>query len=163
MKKLIKKNLRLASIVFALIVLTTALSACGGGGTDNDSTSETTPPDIQQPEPSTPEVTVADIMANIDQSIYLDATHINAGFDCSICHTELPEDATPPEPTTETCLSCHGGTYDALAETTAHLGENNPHNSHEGQLGCTFCHNVHEPFYNYCALCHSYDVDVRFN
>ena len=40
----------------------------------------------------------------------------------------------------EQCLSCHGGSYEALAERTADLGDWNPHDSlHGGYNACVNC------------------------
>ncbi|WP_102375746.1 cytochrome c3 family protein [Raoultibacter massiliensis] len=58
----------------------------------------------------------------------------------------------------EQCLSCHGGTYDALAETTAGLGDWNPHDPiHGGYNSCQNCHAKDKEITdNYCEHCHSY-------
>lgn len=54
----------------------------------------------------------------------------------------------------DTCLTCHGDTYDSLAEKTASLGEYNPHNSPHGQLNCNECHKGHSEQVNTCGECH---------
>ena len=61
----------------------------------------------------------------------------------------------------EQCLSCHGGSYEALAERTADLGDWNPHDSiHGGYNTCMNCHaEDKELTYNYCAQCHVYAPD----
>jgi len=58
----------------------------------------------------------------------------------------------------EQCLSCHGGTYEALAETTASQGDWNPHDSiHGGYNSCINCHERdRELTDNQCAHCHAY-------
>lgn len=58
----------------------------------------------------------------------------------------------------EQCLSCHGGTYEALAERTADLGDWNPHDSlHGGYNSCVNCHEKdREITFNYCENCHVY-------
>lgn len=54
----------------------------------------------------------------------------------------------------DTCLSCHGDSYDALAEQTASLGDYNPHNSPHGQLNCNECHKGHAQQVDTCGQCH---------
>lgn len=58
----------------------------------------------------------------------------------------------------EQCLSCHGGTYEALAETTSEYGLSNPHNSiHGGYNSCVNCHlRDKEITDNKCDNCHSW-------
>lgn len=59
------------------------------------------------------------------------------------------------------CLSCHGGSYEALAERTADLGDWNPHDSlHGGYNACVNCHaKDKELTFNYCENCHVYAPD----
>ena len=61
----------------------------------------------------------------------------------------------------EQCLSCHGGSYEALAERTADLGDWNPHDSlHGGYNACVNCHaKDKELTFNYCENCHVYAPD----
>ena len=58
----------------------------------------------------------------------------------------------------EQCLSCHGGSYEALAETTADYGLPNPHNSiHGGYNSCVNCHaRDKEVTDNQCDNCHAW-------
>lgn len=58
----------------------------------------------------------------------------------------------------EQCLSCHGGSYEALAETTADYGLSNPHNSiHGGYNSCVNCHTRDkEVTDNQCDNCHAW-------
>lgn len=58
----------------------------------------------------------------------------------------------------EQCLSCHGGSYESLAETTADLGDWNPHAPiHGGYNSCDNCHaKDKEITNNYCEKCHTY-------
>ena len=58
----------------------------------------------------------------------------------------------------EQCLSCHGGSYEALAETTADYGLSNPHNSiHGGYNSCVNCHaRDKEVTDNQCDNCHAW-------
>ena len=59
------------------------------------------------------------------------------------------------------CLSCHGGSYEALAERTADLGDWNPHDSlHGGYNACVNCHEKDKEItFNYCENCHVYAPD----
>lgn len=59
------------------------------------------------------------------------------------------------------CLSCHGGSYEALAETTAGLGDWNPHDPiHGGYNSCQNCHAKDKEITdNYCEHCHTYAPD----
>lgn len=58
----------------------------------------------------------------------------------------------------EQCLSCHGGSYEALASTTADYGLSNPHNSiHGGYNSCVNCHaKGKEITDNKCDNCHTW-------
>lgn len=61
----------------------------------------------------------------------------------------------------EQCMSCHGGSYEAIAELTADLGDWNPHDSlHGGYNSCINCHEKDkEVTFNYCENCHVYAPD----
>ncbi len=63
----------------------------------------------------------------------------------------------------ETCLSCHGGSYEAVAERTADYGDSNPHDSvHGGYLSCNRCHsNGSELTENDCLSCHDWPRDLQ--
>lgn len=58
----------------------------------------------------------------------------------------------------EQCLSCHGGSYEALAETTSSYGQSNPHDSiHGGYNSCVNCHaRDKEITDNQCMHCHDW-------
>lgn len=58
----------------------------------------------------------------------------------------------------EQCLSCHGGSYEALAETTSSYGQSNPHDSiHGGYGSCVNCHaRDKEITDNQCLHCHDW-------
>lgn len=58
----------------------------------------------------------------------------------------------------EQCLSCHGGSYEALAATTADYGLSNPHDSiHGGYNSCVNCHaKDKEVTDNKCDNCHAW-------
>ncbi len=63
----------------------------------------------------------------------------------------------------EQCLSCHGNSYEALAQVTADLGDWNPHDSiHGGYNACDNCHEADKVIsYNYCEPCHVYVPDTE--
>lgn len=58
----------------------------------------------------------------------------------------------------EQCMSCHGDSYEAVAERTSGLGDWNPHDSiHGGYNSCNNCHDADQVLsHNYCAQCHVY-------
>ena len=61
----------------------------------------------------------------------------------------------------EACLSCHEGSYEDHALTTAQYGEWNPHDSiHGGYNACNNCHDrCQELTYNWCSNCHTYSAE----
>jgi hypothetical protein len=112
-------------------------------------------------------------MANPD---WLGYEHAALGLNCLICHptTILQEShkniTTMPTPvigvtkySNSVCFTCHGS-YAALIELTkdskAFLAPDgtaiNPHNTHEGELECYNCHQIHQksPGVTYCYGCH---------
>ena len=83
--------------------------------------------------------------------------HIARGLKCESCHA----DAAHPAPVKkEKCLSCHGGSYEKLAEQTDSL-EINPHDSHLGKIECTKCHRGHKPAVLECARCHDFSRQLH--
>lgn len=70
--------------------------------------------------------------------------------------------AEDPYVADEVCLSCHGGTYEALAELTDDLGDSNPHAGTHGSGGisCNLCHTdgqtVPTDETNECLDCHDW-------
>ena len=58
----------------------------------------------------------------------------------------------------EQCLSCHGESYEALAETTESYGLSNPHDSiHGGPNACVNCHAKDKEITdNQCTHCHDW-------
>jgi cytochrome c nitrite reductase small subunit len=64
----------------------------------------------------------------------------------------------------EECLQCHEhGSYEELAERTAHFESvigANPHDSHYGRLECRLCHKMHRESEDYCAQCHAWGWTV---
>ena len=72
--------------------------------------------------------------------------------------------AKPDDPyvSDEVCLSCHGGTYEAIEELTADYGDSNPHGGTHGWGGasCNECHTdgSSKPAdeNNQCLVCHAW-------
>lgn len=93
--------------------------------------------------------TVEQVTQALPTSEFLDARHAARKVVCAACHAQTPQAA----PAKEVCLGCHGGSYTALGDKTAG-GKFNPHRSHNGDLACTECHRMHEPFHLYCQDCH---------
>lgn len=102
----------------------------------------------------------------------LASVHAAAGEDCLSCHvadletqvSELQMQLTGNWEEmdlgshyyvdNDRCLSCHGDSYEALAEKTADLGEYNPHANPHGQMNCNECHKAHAPQVDTCGECH---------
>jgi hypothetical protein len=85
---------------------------------------------------------------------FLTDRHTAEGMGCMGCHdTDTPGKGAFAE--TDTCLKCHEGSYDKLAELNGSLGPRNPHDAHVGQLDCINCHHSHEASELYCEQCHS--------
>jgi len=63
----------------------------------------------------------------------------------------------------EQCMSCHGGSYESVAELTADLGLWNPHSSiHGGYNSCVNCHEEDRVISNnYCNTCHVYEPEAE--
>lgn len=83
--------------------------------------------------------------------------HGQKGVACAQCHGK----ATPPTkaPSMEQCLTCHGGSYEALAATTA-KSHPNPHYTHIGDKACTACHKGHQESVLICDSCHKFKMRV---
>jgi hypothetical protein len=88
-------------------------------------------------------------------SEYLDCVHAEARVSCSSCHAKFSVEEDFP---VEVCLKCHGS-YADMALVTKDT-EPNPHESHLGEINCTFCHKVHEPSMDLCEQCHAFDYKV---
>lgn len=71
---------------------------------------------------------------------------------------QVAGDGTGAYVSDEQCLSCHGGSYEALAETTASHGASNPHDSiHGGYNACVNCHAKDKEITdNQCLNCHDW-------
>lgn len=55
----------------------------------------------------------------------------------------------------QTCLDCHGGSYEELQKQTESLGDYNPHNNPHNQMNCNECHKGHSAQINTCGECHA--------
>lgn len=106
--------------------------------------------------------TVSDISATAPTSGMLDNVHLAAGKGCDACHDAIQADSKPAPVTTTRCLSCHGGSYDAVAAKTANLGTRNPHKAHTGKEDCDRCHHVHQPFEYSCNACHTFPIPAKY-
>ncbi len=111
---------------------------------------------------------MAPYVASMSSPNRLAYVHAQAGVTCQDCHPqttvtlvgEIASNITHnyPQPLdtlsfqTQACLHCHG-TYAQLALRTQNLARN-PHNSHEGQLECRSCHQMHTDSIYYCGQCH---------
>lgn len=104
--------------------------------------------------------TVEEVTKSAPTSPFMDGKHVAKGLQCAACHTTMPPKGAPE---TKVCLSCHKGSYTAMAEVTAKVNPN-PHTSHEGEIPCTACHKSHEPFVYGCgkAGCHTEYSSNRF-
>lgn len=97
--------------------------------------------------------------------------HAQLGQDCSSCHTgdltaevtslatagtgEEPELSSAYYMDSQTCLDCHGGTWEELAKLTEDLGDYNPHDSLHGTIeNCNECHKGHAAQVDLCSECH---------
>ncbi len=116
---------------------------------------------IQPSSPSGPR-TAAEISASAPTSGLLDSVHLASGKGCDACHATTPVDENPDPVTTTRCLSCHGGSYDAVAAKTASLGARNPHKAHTGREDCDRCHHVHQPFEFSCNACHTFPIPAKY-
>jgi len=92
-------------------------------------------------------------------SMQVNAPHAENGVSCEDCHgTAAPEQKAK----SKVCLNCH----DAIPGTSKEYLDNgsprsvNIHNSHDGQLRCTLCHQIHAEPKFYCNNCHKFDVKV---
>ena len=83
-----------------------------------------------------------------------------AGDESGDAATEMAEtgDGTGAYVSDEQCLSCHGGSYEALAETTSSYEQSNPHDPlHGGYNSCVNCHaRDKEITDNQCMHCHDW-------
>ncbi len=162
-------SFRLVVLIIVCALVLSATAACASA-TASQSTSglvileaasiRPTPRPTTPPYPTaTPAKTEAEITQGLSTSRFLDGFHARQGVQCQDC----PRGTSKQEMVTkEVCLTCHSGSYAALAERTSSLAVN-PHRSHIGQVNCIYCHNVHSAFDYYCAQCHKKYSNNRFN
>jgi hypothetical protein len=81
--------------------------------------------------------------------------HVAKGIVCNSCHKEAPPKSLVP---TETCFKCHGD-YTKLAEQTKKIRPN-PHEHHDPNVACEYCHHAHKPSENKCNACHDFKFKV---
>jgi nitrate/TMAO reductase-like tetraheme cytochrome c subunit len=92
-----------------------------------------------------------DPIAEWEETPSLDSLHrIQEGLVCEDCHDVFPP-VGPPD--NQMCINCHGETPQEIFNMTANY-EPNPHDSHEGEVSCAFCHINFGPEIEPCALCH---------
>ncbi|MBO5658121.1 MAG: cytochrome c3 family protein [Duodenibacillus sp.] len=86
--------------------------------------------------------------------------HVAKGITCAICHgTDKPEPFA--EVPNTTCFQCHGS-LDSLKAKFKHMGKQNPHDNHLGDVACNICHKGHEPSSVYCEKCHkNFKLNIR--
>jgi fumarate reductase flavoprotein subunit len=82
--------------------------------------------------------------------------HIQNDLTCAECHVEkVPSTA----PKMDTCLSCHGGSYEELGK--AFSGKiPNPHYTHVGDKECSVCHKGHKAPEFFCNDCHKFMLQM---
>lgn len=77
--------------------------------------------------------------------------HVQRGLNCVSCHGK---DMSKPIKY-ESCLQCHGPTYEDLAKKTDEL-DINPHATHLGEVSCMECHQGHQKPRLACIQCHEF-------
>ncbi len=137
MKNLMNGTGRRLLIGAAAVALCFGLAACGG------QTPQEKPSDSQQPAATQP----------------ADADKASADNAAKPADQQTDQPAEPGAYVSdEQCLSCHGGSYEALAETTSSYGLSNPHDSiHGGPNSCVNCHAKDKEITdNQCTHCHDW-------
>lgn len=82
--------------------------------------------------------------------------HVQKGLKCVQCHVEkMPSGA----PQMDTCLKCHGGSYEELGKASAEKTPN-PHYTHLGDKECAVCHKGHMAPEFFCNDCHRFEVQA---
>ncbi len=56
----------------------------------------------------------------------------------------------------EFCLECHDD-FDTMVKAATNFEESNPHDSHNGEMECTVCHNMHQESEVLCSECHIFN------
>ncbi len=114
-------------------------------------------------------------VASMQDSSLMGYVHAQKGFVCLVCHEQgvlgevhrdVSSNATSIKErkfSKEFCLRCHGSyaalttlTKDSTAFTDIADVAVNPHDSHEGEVDCYYCHKMHKKIkpINYCYDCH---------
>ncbi len=83
---------------------------------------------------------------------FLADRHVKRGLACQSCHGQ---NMNTKQVKFETCLQCHGPTYEALAKKTQEM-DINPHATHMGEISCYECHQAHKPPKLVCVQCHEF-------
>lgn len=124
-----------------------------------------------------PPLTIEEVEAAWETSDQLDSRHHEGLAECANCHEETPaegvtlpachscHDPAADDPYTalgdELCLTCHGGTYGALADQTKNYEPAVPHDYHYSfEVKCVDCHPMHQTGLPACSLCHT-DVSLE--
>lgn len=101
-------------------------------------------------------IAAAAISSQAEEQYIIKETHKEAGLSCADCHmTDKPEKKAKAS----VCIDCHES-YQVVAERTKSL-KPNPHDSHQGELRCTYCHSSHGEDKLYCNQCHELN-DYKF-
>lgn len=162
-----KKSLMKLGIVACTLALSAALVACANQAPAADTATEATPE--TEVEATADEATdkaeeTEAEKADAEAEATTDAAATDSEFEANEAAGASTEEAVVEKAeaglfeSDEQCLSCHGGSYEALAETTAEYGLSNPHNSiHGGYNSCVNCHAKDKEITdNKCDNCHSW-------
>lgn len=82
--------------------------------------------------------------------------HAQDGLECTHCHVEKVRSKAPKM---DTCLKCHGGSYEQFGRASAEK-KPNPHYTHVGDKECTVCHKGHKEPEFFCNDCHKFRVQM---
>ncbi|KUO49008.1 MAG: hypothetical protein APF76_10280 [Desulfitibacter sp. BRH_c19] len=157
------------SIIFILaIVVFLVISGCTKPLENTDKENEEEKPkdvELIEPKPLKSARSIDHIMAQVNNSPYLDNVHINKNVSCTDCHGTLNENEPVKLPEDKVCLDCHKVTYEELAERVGSKDEYkliNPHSPAHGREACITCHKSHEAFEFTCRECHTVKATERF-
>lgn len=160
-----KKSLMKLGIVACTLALSAALVACANQAPAADTATEATQEteveamadDVTDKAEGT-EAEKADETADTDATAEDSESEANEAAGASTEEAVVEKAEAGLFESDEQCLSCHGGSYEALAETTAEYGLSNPHNSiHGGYNSCVNCHAKDKEITdNKCDNCHSW-------
>lgn len=160
-----KKSLMKLGIVVCTLALSAALVSCANQAPAADTATEATPEteveataDGVTDKAEGTEAEKADETADTDATAEDSESEANEAVGASTEEAVVEKAEAGLFESDEQCLSCHGGSYEALAETTAEYGLSNPHNSiHGGYNSCVNCHAKDKEITdNKCDNCHSW-------